>query len=119
MTTSDKGKVVSISGHPVEHYRDGPNEFKPPQGQMSLEAITGHIERHLGRIETVFHELLSDVVHIDVHHVLPSAARPCHALVTSGMSDLPMAVPLEAEAPRHVELMVSLPRDWKVSQAAF
>ncbi len=119
MSADDKGKVVSVSGHPVEHYRDGPKEIEPPRGETALEAITQHIERHLGRIETVFHELLSDAIHIDVHHILPSRERPYHALVTSGMSDLPMKVPSNAGAPRHLELMVSLPRGWKVSQEAF
>ncbi len=119
MSTSDRSKVVSISGDPVAHYRDGPKALEPPRGETSLEAITRHIERHLGPIEAVFHELLCDAVRIDLHHVGPSGERPYHALVTSGMSDLPMKVPPNAAAPRHLELMVSLPRSWKVSQAAF
>jgi hypothetical protein len=121
MARSDKSKskVVSLSGHPVEHYRDGPKPFEPPKGETALPAITQHIERHLGPIEAVFHELVSDAVHIDVHHVLPTAKRPYHALVTSGMSDLAMNVPAGADVPRFLELMVTLPRAWRVSQEAF
>jgi hypothetical protein len=54
-------------------------------------------------------------VHIDVHYVAPVDSRPYHTLITSGMSDLPMNVPAtEPEAPRYMELMVTLPESWKV-----
>lgn len=33
-----------------------------------MERISAHIEKHLGKITHVFHEVLSDQVHIDVHH---------------------------------------------------
>src|SRR5262249_53710239 len=42
-----------------------------------------------------------------------------HTLVTSGMSDLPMSAPEGAEECRFAELLVSLPPDWPLTQAAF
>jgi hypothetical protein len=57
-------------------------------------------ETHLGEIHDVYHELISDLVHIDIHHVAPDDERPFHTLVTSGMSDLPMTVPEGVEALR-------------------
>jgi len=86
---------------------------------MCLEEISAHIARHLGPVETVFHELVSDTMHIDVHVVLPSRESACVRLVTSGMSDLPMTIPDHLSAPRHAELMISLPPDWKLDQASF
>mgnify|MGYP000664765674 CR=1 FL=1 len=35
----------------------------------------------------VFHELMSDIVHIDVHIVPPDENRPFYLLFTTGMSD--------------------------------
>jgi hypothetical protein len=113
-----KGKVVSISGHPVEHYRQGPKSFAPPPEDLGVGRIARHIERHLGPIESVFHELISDQVHLDVHWVKPTPARPYHFLVTSGMSDRPMPVPATLAAPRHIELVVTLPERWAIGDAA-
>jgi hypothetical protein len=85
----------------------------------SIEQISDHIMRHIGPIGTVWHEIVSDLVHIDVHWVQPTKERPYHTLVTSGMSDRPMTVPEGAEAYRYAELMLCLPTDWQISEAAF
>ncbi len=114
-----KAKVVSISGHPVEHYREGPRTFTPPPAELGVETIAGHIERHLGPVASVFHELVSDAVHLDVHWVKPTPARPYHFLVTSGMSDRGMNVPERAATPRHIELVVTLPERWWIGEEAF
>lgn len=85
-----------------------------------IEQLSNHIEAHLGPIKMVYHELISPYVHVDVHHVAPTPERPWHVLVTTGMSAKPMATP--AEVPddwRHAELLVSLPADWEISEAAF
>lgn len=90
-----------------------------PSGEECLEQITLHIENYLGPIETVFHELISDTVHIDIHMVEPTREFPYIRLITSGMSDLPMHLPEGVEAPRYAELMLTLPPDWKVNEEAF
>ena len=54
------------------------------------------VQRHLGPIDKVWHEILSDTVHLDVHHLPPSPGRNYHTLVTTGMSDLPMNAPPQA-----------------------
>jgi len=113
-----KSKVVSISGHPVEHYRSGPKSFAPPPEALGADWIARHIERCLGSIASVFHELLSDQVHLDVHWVKPTGARPYHFLVTSGMSDRSMPVPAALDAPRHIELLMTLPERWAIGDAA-
>lgn len=119
MATRRKGKVVSLSGDPVKHYREGPRSFLPPPAELGTEVIARHVERHLGPVEAVFHELLSDAVHLDIHWLKPTPARPYHLLVTSGMSDRPMNVPPGVDAPRHVELVASLPERWAIGGEAF
>lgn len=112
-----KSKVVSMSGSPVLHH--GPEKpWAPPQGEENLEAIGVHIEKHVGPVTMVFHEIVSDTVHIDVHWVEPSKAFPFHTMVTSGMSDLPMKVPNEG-LPSFLELMILLDPNWQVSDTAF
>lgn len=73
----------------------------------------------LGEVDEVFHEIVSDLVHIDVHHVKPQQDHPFHKLVTSGMSDRPMTAPPGAEDQRFAELVVVLPPEWDVSMDAF
>jgi len=87
--------------------------------KLSLEAISAHIVTHLGEVDTVFHEIASSIVHIDVHIVKPSTQFPYIRLVTSGMSDLRMNVPEELDVPKFLELMVTLPPEWKVDSESF
>ncbi len=119
MATRRKGRVVSLSGDPVKHYPEGPSSFLPPPAELGTETIARHIERHLGPVESVFHELVSDAVHLDIHWVKAAPARPFHLLVTSGMSDRPMNVPAGIDAPRHVELVATLPARWAIGSDAF
>ena len=88
----------------------------PPQGDDHCKQISDHIERHIGPIEMVFHELVSDHIHVDVHHVAPSKERPWHTLITSGMSDLPMKAPEQMSEFQYSELIIELPADWPLNQ---
>ncbi len=94
-------------------------DFEPAIAGDSIEVIDQHIERHIGPVAGVLHELGSDLVHIDVHQVPPTDNRPFWTLVTSGMSDRPMTVPEGAEAYEFAELMMCLPPDWPMSQESF
>ncbi|WP_313178650.1 suppressor of fused domain protein [Stenotrophomonas sp.] len=109
---------VSPGGSPIlVHSRE--KDFTPAQGESHIEAISAHIERHLGPISGVFHEIISDLVHIDVHVVPANEQFPYLRLVTSGMSDLPMTLPEGAPGSAYMELMVALPADWPISDDAF
>ena len=111
--------IVSISGAPVFRYTDGEKEWVAPYGEECLEEISNHIETHIGKIEKVFHELVSDTVHVDIHHVRPALGRPFHTLVTSGMSDLSMNVPKKYSCSKYMELMINLPESWKFDSESF
>ncbi len=116
---SSEENVVSMSGAPIFRYTDGEKEWEAPYGEECLEEISDHIEKYIGIVDVVFHELLSDTVHIDVHHVKPTDERPFHTLITSGMSDLPMKVPEGYDVNPHMELMITLPSEWEISDEAF
>ena len=110
----------SPSGQPIYRHEERERDFELATGdEETIDAITAHIEEHIGEIDKVWHELISDLVHIDVHQVPPTDDRPFWTLVTSGMSDKPMTVPEGAEEYAHAELMICLPRDWPVSQEDF
>ncbi|WP_153799512.1 suppressor of fused domain protein [Foetidibacter luteolus] len=104
----------SESGMPVYRHTDASRKsFTPAIGDGDcIAAISEHIEKHIGKIESVFHEIVSDLVHIDVYWVKPSTKFPFHSLVTSGMSDKPMNVPDGLEKFRYTELCILLPEEW-------
>jgi Suppressor of fused protein (SUFU) len=90
MNSDKNSNAVSQGGSPIlQHAEESP--WTAPQGEECIEAISNHIETHLAPIETVFHEIMSDTVHIDIHFVKPTPDFPYVRLITSGMSDLPMS----------------------------
>ena len=111
----------SESGQPVYRYNEPKKrEFQPAIGDGdNIDAVTRHIETHIGPPDSVFHELVSDLVHIDIHIVQPRPQRNYYTLVTSGMSEKPMAVPEGAEELRYAELAICLPPTWNLEQESF
>ncbi len=79
-----------------------------------LQQIRSHVERHIGRIDHVFPGDPADGT-ADVLHVRPVNSRPYHTLVTAGMSNAVMRVPPDVNAPRRLELMMTLAERWKFS----
>lgn len=103
-------------GDPLFTYEDDnyiPNS-QNTNPECSLDEITEHIEKYIGKVDLVFHELVSDYLHIDVLIVNPTKEDPTYKLITSGMSDFPMVLPDEVEQPKYLELMITLPSYWKL-----
>ena len=111
---------ISESGSPILRHAERTKPFDPVIGDGEhIDSVTEHIERHIGEVTMVFHELVSDLVHIDVHHVPPEPGRDFHTLITTGMSKKPMTVPEGAEEFRFAELVLCLPADWKLTREDF
>ena len=92
--------------------------FRPPEEVcVSMEAIEKHMEGIFpGWYGFVYHELISDLVHIDVH-ILQAPEGDGYLLYTTGMSDLPMRLPEEIadrEDLKYAELYMLLPGDWNL-----
>lgn len=78
------------------------------------DEIRSHIERHIGPIHQVFNDFEDGTFPVSVQHVQPTETRPVHTLITMGMSASAMSVPPQSQSPRFLELMITLPRDWKL-----
>ncbi|MBC7806727.1 MAG: suppressor of fused domain protein [Akkermansiaceae bacterium] len=87
--------------------------------EEAIESIDNHIRKHIGKVETVFHDLISDLVHITIQIVAPTPGRDYYTLVTSGMSDRPMSTPQQAKGWEYAELMICLPPTWKMTWEDF
>ena len=106
---------VSPGGSTIHRHQPRQTPFEPAMSDGATAVLVEeHVGRHLGEVKSVFHELISDLVHLDVLFIPPTPERPYHSLVTSGMSDRPMTVPDGAEDFLHAELMLCLPADWKL-----
>jgi len=118
--TNDQEEYSEGGSRIFRHSDDAVKDFQAPQHDcVHLEQITAHVEKHIGKVGNVFHELLSDQVHIDILIVEPTAERPVYTLITSGMSDQPMTVPPGAEEFRLAELMICLPGNWPMQEVDF
>jgi hypothetical protein len=110
----------SESGSPIYRHEPSQKGFVPAIGDSeTIGRVEKHIEEHIGKPDMVWHELVSHLVHVDIHMVNPTPERNYYTLITSGMSDQPMNVPPGAEAFRFAELVICLPPTWKVTQADF
>ena len=111
----------SPGGSAIYRYQTPEDQgFRPPEDVcVSTEAIEKHMEGIFPGWEGfVYHEIVSDLVHIDVH-VLRSPEGDCQVLYTTGMSDLPMHLPEEIadrEDLKYAELYMLLPGDWNVGE---
>ncbi|MFD0855209.1 suppressor of fused domain protein, partial [Actinomadura adrarensis] len=111
----DENDGVGITRHEPRY--DG---FVAAAGQRQevAEAIDRHVAEHFGPVAFVWHEFVSHLVGVHVHVVGPTAERPYHTLVTTGMSERPMMVPDGQGISPYAELMMCLPADWPLTQAA-
>lgn len=117
---SNESNETSPSGSPI--FRHAPREkpFEPAIGDENhIKLIEEHVARHLGPPDTVFHELVSDLVHLDVHIIKPTPERNFYTLITSGMSARAMTTPEGAEEFSYAELLLCLPPDWPMEQEDF
>ena len=113
-----KASEVTKGGSPVYRYEETEHEaWRPPQAYGEYaEEISGHFKALFpNREEFVYHELISDLVHIDVNIMRPTEERPYYVMYTTGMSDMPMTLPEEIADRadlKHAELFMFLPGEW-------
>ncbi len=82
-----------------------------------MKRIDKTVSDHIGKFDTVLHEIVSPDLHIDVIPVPPSAERDYYTLVTMGMSGYRMPVPDGFGKMNRAELAIRLPKDWDVNSS--
>ncbi len=85
-------------------------------GEAEMDAVSDHVNTHVGPIESVLHEIVSDELHIDVLYVKPTQEIPYVFLCSMGMCARPMKVPRGDDSPRRAELCILLPPKWPMTQ---
>lgn len=90
----------------------------PVYSLKEAQIFEKHLEKNFGPVKSVFHELIPEEMHIDVYIVEPTDKFPCYRLFTCGMGAKKMELPAQAKGkcPDRIELMLSLPADWKFDE---
>jgi hypothetical protein len=109
----------SQSGAPIYRHDSSTSRSGQVAASKSAELISQHISKHFGDETSVFHEIVSNLIHVDINIIDPTPSRPYYTLITSGMSDRPMRPPKEYRLLTRAELMMSLPADWPMHEKAF
>ena len=76
-----------------------------------LEVVPDYFEQHFGVVESVWHEIVSDKIHVDIHWIEGNEKCLHRVIFTTGMSMKPM--PGE---PRFAEMFMLLPPDWPLEK---
>ncbi len=84
-----------------------------------INDVPEHMDRYVGITDWVFHEIVSDRVHIDVHVIPATSTQPFNVIFTTGMSMREMKGRARRGVPRLAELMVYLPGSWDLKHERF
>jgi hypothetical protein len=113
-----KENEITPGGSTVYKYKEADNkEWQAPvaYGEFA-EDVNKHFEAQFpGRESIVLHEIVSDLVHVDVNVMKPTKEDDFFVIYTTGMSDLPMSVPKKLKEKndlKYAELFMYLPASW-------
>lgn len=86
--------------------------------EAQWDAVDGHITQYFGKYASVFHEILSPDIHVDICVISPNEKRDYYTLVTMGMGAhrMNVAAQLAEHKLERAELVIALPPDWKVGE---
>lgn len=84
--------------------------------KKEMKTVDKFINKTFGKCPTVFHEIVSPDIHVDICLIPPDKNRDFYTLVTMGMGAHKMNVPEELKEYKleRAELLITLPADWKV-----
>lgn len=88
--------------------------------ESELNEYEAYIKNNLGEYNSVFHELASPDIHLDVIIIPPAENHPFYKMVTMGMGAYSMNVPEELKEYEldHAELVLYLPENWEIKSQA-
>src|SRR5690606_34847414 len=113
----------AASQHPqsqIYRHQERKRDFELAFGDPDLsDAICEHVQKRLGEVDIVYHEMISDLVHIDVNRIPPRDDHPWITLFTTGMSAKPMTPPDELDDYYYAELLLHLPPEWPLEMSDF
>ena len=130
MNLNPPEEVLEEAGNFMDMIEDDYNEISDDEevdcsecemyDEDELNAVEEHIEEYFGEFPTVFHEIKSPDIHCDIYIVPPTDKRDYYTLITVGMGAHIMNIPEELDADDYgrAELIMCLPKDWKIGESS-
>lgn len=116
----EAGTVTLKDTQDNEPETEDEEKFSQPEvyTESEMDTIEEHIDKYFGKVENVFHELVSLDIHVDICIIPPAEERDYYTLVTMGMGARRMNVPDELAEYKleRAELAIALPANWKLDQ---
>lgn len=111
-SSADEGAIDAEDADEEEDILGTVPAIAPKVDERYFDAVVKHVNDTVGAAaNTVFHEIVSPHVHVDVLMVPPGWRRPWTTLVTCGAGLRAMNTPPEQPNAR-LELAICLPNDW-------
>lgn len=87
--------------------------------EEEMDAVEEHIKEYFGEFPTVYHEIHSPDIHVDICIVPPTSERNYYTLITMGMGAHNMNIPEDLDPKKYgrAELLICLPPDWRVGES--
>lgn len=82
--------------------------------EKEMEQISQAVEEVAGKIESVFHEIASDALHIDINVAPATSKDEVTLLTTMGMCARAMEAPRGCD--KYAELYIALPHNWPIKE---
>lgn len=84
--------------------------------EEEVQRVEEHIKTYFGGYDSVFHEIVSPDIHVDIAIIEPTEQHPYYTLITMGMGAHRMNVPTELSSRKleRAELVICLPSGWKM-----
>ena len=118
----EAGSVTLKDTQDNEPETEAEEKFSQPDvyTESEMDTIEEHIDKYFGKVDNVFHELVSPDIHVDICIVPPTEERDYYTLVTMGMGAHRMNVPDELAEYKleRAELAIALPTNWKLDQGS-
>ena len=118
----EAGSVCLKDTQDNEPETEDEKDFSKPEvyAEAEMDTIEAHIDKYFGKVDNVFHEIVSPDIHVDICIVPPTEERDYYTLVTMGMGAHRMNVPDELAEYKleRAELVITLPKEWKLNQEA-
>lgn len=94
-------------------------EFPELYTSDEIREVETLIDENFGKVDSVFHEIVSPDIHVDIAMIAPTEERPYYILSTMGMGAHRMNVPSELDEYRlhYAELIVYLPKEWDIQSS--
>lgn len=85
--------------------------------EKDIEALESFISNSFGKFSSVFHEIVSPDIHVDIAIIEPNDQQDYYTLITMGMGAYKMNAPKELSKYKldFAEIMVRLPKEWIVN----